>query len=136
MIAEGFMTKPHIKFRIDFGPGEAIGPGKVALLEQIERSGSISGAARDLGMSYRRGWMLLESLNESFREPVTTATKGGKGGGGAILTPLGRELIRTYRAFEDNVQQQAARHFMPLARHARKIPSGDKAMTIVRMHDR
>jgi molybdate transport system regulatory protein len=136
MIAEGCMTKPHIKFRIDFGPGEAIGPGKVALLEQIERSGSISGAARDLGMSYRRGWMLLESLNESFREPVTTATKGGKGGGGAMLTPLGRELIRTYRAFEDNVQEQAARHFMPLARHARKIPGGDKAMTVVRMHDR
>jgi molybdate transport system regulatory protein len=130
------MPKPHIKFRIDFGPDEAVGPGKVALLEQIERSGSISQAARDLGMSYRRGWLLIESLNDSFWEPVTTAMKGGKGGGGATLTPLGREVIRAYRAFEKNVQELAVRHFTPLSRHSRKLGGGNKTAPIVRMHDR
>jgi len=130
------MPKPIIRFRIDFAPDEAIGPGKIALLEQIEHSGSISQAARDLGMSYRRGWLLVESLNRSFREPVTMASRGGKGGGGVRLTPFGREVIRIYRAFESEVQEQAARHFMPLARQARKTPGSPPAAPIARMSAR
>lgn len=130
------MAKPIIKFRIDFGPDEAIGPGKIALLERIDRSGSISQAARDLGMSYRRGWLLVESMNKSFREPVTRASKGGKGGGGMTLTPLGREVIRVYRAFETDVQEQAAQHFTPLALQARKMPSHANVIPKVRLSAR
>ena len=109
------MTKPQIRFRIDFGPHEAIGPGKVALLEQIAKSGSLSQAARELGMSYLRGWKLIESLNQSFRQPVTRASTGGKGGGGATLTPLAHEIIRSYREFESELNELAARHFNPLS---------------------
>ena len=130
------MAKPIIRFRIDFGPDEAIGPGKIALLEQIDKSGSISRAARDLGMSYLRGWKLIESMNESFREAVITASTGGKGGGGATLTPLGREIIRTYRAFEAEVQERAARHFTPLARKARTTHGGSDTAPIIRMSAR
>jgi molybdate transport system regulatory protein len=130
------MAKPTIKFRVDFGPCEAIGPGKIALLEQIDRSGSISQAARNLGMSYRRGWLLVESLNDSFREPLTMASTGGKGGGGVTLTSLGHEVIRTYRLFETEVQEQAARHFLPLARQARKTLDATKIVPKVRMSAR
>jgi molybdate transport system regulatory protein len=130
------MAKPIVKFRIDFGPEESIGPGKIALLERIEGSGSISKAARALGMSYSRGWQLLDSLNESFREPLATASKGGRGGGGATLTPLGREVIRTYRAFETEVQDRAALHFSPLSRRVRAAAERSKAAPVIRMCDR
>jgi molybdate transport system regulatory protein len=73
---------PSIRFRVDFGPKSAVGPGKIALLEYIERSGSLSQAARDLKMSYRRAWLLLDSLNSSFVEPVTVAKVGRAGHGG------------------------------------------------------
>jgi len=63
-------TYPIIRFRIDFGPRSCVGPGKISLLEQIERCGSLSEAARDLNMSYRRAWQLLDSLNSCFRTPV------------------------------------------------------------------
>ena len=109
------VTGPSVRFRVDFGPDAAIGPGKIALLEQIERAGSLSKAARDNGMSYRRAWQLLESLNSSFAAPVAVTRMGGYGGGGATtLTPLGKELIRRYRAFESKIQAHAAKHFGPL----------------------
>jgi molybdate transport system regulatory protein len=131
------MAKPGIRFRIDFGPDEAIGPGKIALLERIDSSGSISQAARDLGMSYRRGWQLVVSLNQSFEEPLITASTGGRGGGGAALTPLGREVIQAYRDFETRVQDEAARHFMRLARRARKVlVSRARAAPVMRMNTR
>jgi molybdate transport system regulatory protein len=113
------MAKPSIWFRIVFGPEGAIGPGKIALLEQIDRSGSISQAARNLGMSYRRGWLLVEALNSCFREPLTRASTGGKGGGGVKLTPFGHEVVSVYRAFEAAVQKKAARDFTPLAQKVR-----------------
>ncbi len=130
------MSKPGIKFRIDFGPDEAIGPGKIALLEHVGSSGSISQAARDLGMSYRRGWQLVVSLNQSFEEPLVTASTGGRGGGGATLTPLGREVIQAYRDFETHVQDEAAHHFMRLARRARKVPGRAKTAPVMRMNTR
>lgn len=71
-----------------------MGPGKIALLEEIERSGSLSQAARNLNMSYRRAWQVLESLNSSFGEPLVFTSTGGRGGGGAALTLLGERLIR------------------------------------------
>ncbi|HEY2675917.1 MAG TPA: hypothetical protein VGI65_03040 [Steroidobacteraceae bacterium] len=130
------MAKPSITFRVDFGPDSAIGPGKIALLEQIDRSGSISQAARDLGMSYRRGWLLVESLNELFREPVTRASTGGKGGGGVTLTPWGHHVILAYRSFESAVQEKAAQHFNQLALRARKSTGRAKVAAKVTMRPR
>lgn len=113
--SKGKISSPSVRFRIDFGPDTAVGPGKIALLEQIERAGSLSKAARDNGMSYRRAWQLLASLNSSFAAPVALTRMGGYGGGGATtLTPLGKELIRRYRAFESKIQAHAVKHFRPL----------------------
>jgi molybdate transport system regulatory protein len=113
------MAALSVRFRVDFGVDEAVGPGKIALLEQIARGGSLSQAARDLKMSYRRAWQLLESLNTSFREPVVLTQKGGRGGGGATLTPFGRTLIDSYRAFDARVQELAGEAFASLTGKAR-----------------
>jgi molybdate transport system regulatory protein len=89
-----------VRLRIDFAPTGSVGPGKIALLEAIEGSGSLSQAARELGMSYRRAWGLLDDLNRALREPVASASVGGSGGGGAKLTKFGRALIAAYREVE------------------------------------
>ncbi len=86
--------------RVDFGGRGAIGPGKIRLLEEIERTGSISAAGRELEMSYRRSWLLVDDLNRCFREPVVASQRGGTKGGGAGLTEFGREIIRRFRAVE------------------------------------
>ena len=129
------MRKPAIRFRVDLGREEAIGPGKIALLEQIGRGGSLSQAARELGMSYRRAWQLLDSLNHCFRERVVVTAKGGRRGGGATLTVFGRELIRTYREFDVEVQARAARHFRSILRQARSRGTV-RRVPIVRLADR
>jgi molybdate transport system regulatory protein len=105
------MSGAVIRFRVDIGPELGIGPGKIALLEQIGESGSLSGAARTLGMSYRRAWQLLDSLNCGLQQPVTRAQKGGPHGGGSSLTAFGRQLIRVYRAFDAETQRRGARAF-------------------------
>src|ERR1700679_357371 len=97
-----------VRLRIDIGPDCSIGPGKIALLEQIERSGSLSEAARVLKMSYRRAWLLLEDLNRTLGQPVTTASVGGAGGGGARITPFGRHVIATFREIENAATGAAA----------------------------
>ena len=130
------MAMPAVRFRVDLGREEAIGPGKIALLEQIGRGGSLSQAARELGMSYRRAWQLLDSLNHCFRERVAVTAKGGRRGGGATLTAFGRELIRIYREFDAEIQARAARHFRPLLRQARSRGMTRKVAPIVRLSDR
>ncbi|MGB6450720.1 MAG: hypothetical protein WBE92_08215, partial [Steroidobacteraceae bacterium] len=97
-----------VRLRIDIGPESSIGPGKIALLEHIEATGSLSQAARDLGMSYRRAWLLLDDLNHALGEPVTTMSVGGAGGGGAELTLFGRKLIAAYRDVEHASHDVAA----------------------------
>jgi molybdate transport system regulatory protein len=111
------MTK--VRFRVDMTPGCSIGPGKVNLLEGILETGSLSAAARKLGMSYRRAWMLLDSLNRSFRKPLTAAIVGGHGGGGVQLTPLGLRVIGEYRELEADIQRLAGRRLKSIARAAR-----------------
>jgi molybdate transport system regulatory protein len=118
------MPIPAIRFRVDFGRSQAVGPGKVALLERIGQTGSLSQAARDLHMSYRRAWLLLESLNASFLERVAVSSRGGRGGGGVRLTVFGRQLIRVYREFEVQTQTLAARTFRPIAGMARMARGG------------
>ena len=97
-----------VRLRVDIGPDCSIGPGKIALLEQIERSGSLSKAARILKMSYRRAWLLLEDLNRTLGQPVTTASVGGAGGGGAQITPFGRLVIAAFRQIEHSALDAAA----------------------------
>ncbi len=99
-----------VRLRIDIGPDCSIGPGKIALLEQIERSGSLSQAARVLKMSYRRAWLLLEDLNRTLGQPVTTASIGGAGGGGAQITPFGRQVVAAFREIELAATTAAAQH--------------------------
>ena len=91
---------PLVRFRIDFGEHSNIGPGKVALLEGIKAHGSVSEAARAMGMSYRRAWLLLNSVNHSFNLPATINTVGGRGGGGAQITAFGTLLVERYRDVE------------------------------------
>jgi molybdate transport system regulatory protein len=105
------VTYPSIRFRVDFGPKSCVGPGKIALLEQIGWGRSLSQAARELNMSYRRAWQLLDSLNSSFRTPATVSAIGGRRGGGTRLTPLGEQLIRAYRDFDEQMQQRAGTSF-------------------------
>src|SRR3569832_1059662 len=93
------MVQVSVSFRVDFSPDCAVGPGKIALLEHIGHTGSLSEAARRLKMSYRRAWLLLEDLNTSFQRPVAQMSVGGRGGGGASLTPFVADLVASYRAF-------------------------------------
>jgi len=94
-----------------------MGPGKAALAEAIDRTGSISAAAREMGMSYRRAWQLVEALNRSFLEPVIATEVGGRRGGGAIVTEFGRRVVARYRAME----AEAARAIAPGLKQFRKI---------------
>lgn len=94
------MSAPKAKFRILLGAAIAIGPGKADLLEEIGRSGSISAAARAMNMSYRRAWLLVDTMNHCFKQPVVDAETGGKGGGGAKVTPFGHDILARYRAIE------------------------------------
>jgi len=103
------MRNPVIRFRIDFAEDAYVGPGKIDLLEAIRDCGSLSQAARNLGMSYRRAWLLVDSFKAGFLEPVTSATTGGKGGGGVALTKFGEELISSYRALEREFAKLAVR---------------------------
>ena len=100
-ISSAPMATPLVpKIRILIGAVVAIGPGKADLLHAIERTGSISAAAREMGMSYRRAWLLVEAMNVAFRAPLVETLTGGQGGGGARVTKLGEEVLRRYRAME------------------------------------
>jgi molybdate transport system regulatory protein len=90
----------RLTLRIDHAGRHMLGPGKVRLLELIGEHGSISGAGRAMGMSYRRAWLLVEALNATFTSQVVAAKPGGSGGGGARLTEMGQEVVRRYRAIE------------------------------------
>jgi molybdate transport system regulatory protein len=92
--------QPHIRIRIPFGDDYAIGPGKADLLEAIQRTGSISAAGRELKMSYRRAWLLVDTMNRCFREPLVETATGGASGGGARVTQLGTDVLRRYREIE------------------------------------
>jgi molybdate transport system regulatory protein len=127
---------PLVRFRIDFGTRCCVGPGKIALLEAIHRTGSLSQAARDLGMSYRRAWQLASSLNASFHNTIVLLTRGGRGGGGAQLTDVGRELISQYRTFEGDIQARAERAFRALSGQARKRSRSAAAAPIIRLSNR
>jgi molybdate transport system regulatory protein len=89
-----------LHLRVVLGDSVAIGPGKAELLEGIAETGSIAAAGRLMGMSYRRAWLLVEEMNMIFRDKLVDASKGGSGGGGAALTPMGERLLAAYRRLE------------------------------------
>ena len=110
------------RLRIVLAPDVAIGPGKADLLDGIERTGSIAAAGRELGMSYKRAWSLVEAMNGHFGQPVVETSRGGRARGGAALTPLGRKLLDLYRKMETETRSvikkdvQAMRRLLPSER--------------------
>jgi molybdate transport system regulatory protein len=123
-------SSPGIRFRLDFHDQCSVGIGKITLLEAIAHTGSLSQAARDVGMSYRRAWLLVDSMNAEFDTPVISAAVGGVGGGGAKLTSFGRQLIGAYRGLETRVAALAAEHMGAIAAHARNRRSRSAASEV------
>ncbi len=110
-------VKHQVQFRLRIISGDniALGPGKVDLLEAIGATGSISAAAKALGMSYRRAWLLVDTMNRCFAQPVVAAETGGARGGGARLTTLGAEVVRRYRSVEARAAKAGATDLAALA---------------------
>ena len=113
------MAGTHLSIRIDLASGDRIGPGKIALLEAIRSTGSISAAARSIGMSYRRAWLLVEEINRALREPAVTAETGGVRGGGAVVTPVGERVVGLYRAIEAQAKAAAGGEFRAIGKLTR-----------------
>ncbi len=116
--------RPRLRIRIIFGDAEMMGPGKAELLERIDRTGSIAAAGREMGMSYKRAWELIGTLNAMFQSPVVSSTRGGPGGGGAVLTEMGREVLRLYRGFEAEAARAGGQHLDSFCALLSDIPDG------------
>lgn len=114
--------RPRLRIRIVFGDADMIGPGKAELLERIDRCGSIAAAGREMGMSYKRAWELVGTLNAMFRDPLVESTRGGPGGGGAVLTEAGRDVLTLYRTFERAAAEIGAGQLADLQSRLRDIP--------------
>lgn len=124
------MTAPVVRFRIDFAKNSCVGPGKIRLLEAIRDCGSLSRGARSIGMSYRRAWLLVDSLKQSFREPVTVASTGGKAGGGMQVTEFGDALINNYRELERDFATLAARRLNAIIPTVTRYSRSDARMSV------
>ncbi|MEX0957489.1 MAG: LysR family transcriptional regulator [Rhizobiaceae bacterium] len=101
---------PVLSLRIDFEDGGRIGPGKIALLEKIAETGSISSGARAMGMSYKRAWDLVDETGRLLGAPVVETRAGGARGGGAQLTPAGERVLERFRAIEEAAAKVAEPH--------------------------
>lgn len=110
---------PRLTFRLILGDDIALGPGKVQLLEAIRETGSIAAAGRAMGMSYKRAWHLVDTMNRCFAHPLVEASKGGAHGGGAQLTPLADEVITLYRHLETRARKATEADMAKLALHLR-----------------
>ena len=110
---------PSLQFRlrVTHQGAIALGPGKIDLLEAIVAHGSISRAARTLGMSYMRAWTLVKVMNQSFRQPLVNVERGGSTGGLARLTPLGREVLELYRELVKQCQSTSVKSWTKLQKH-------------------
>lgn len=97
----------RVDLRLQGADGRVLGPGRVELLERIERLRSIAAAAREMGMSYRHAWLLVEYTNRAFVAPLVAAKPGGARGGGTTLTPTGRRVLRAYRRLLGRVETAA-----------------------------
>ena len=108
-------NRPALTLRVDMGNRGALGPGKISLLEAIGTEGSITAAGKKLGMSYRRAWLLVDSLNTMFKAPAVSTRHGGAHGGNATLTALGAEVVLRYRQIERAAERSAGKHLTYLA---------------------
>lgn len=104
------------RFRVQIKHAVAIGPGKADVLQGIAETGSIAETGRRLGMSYQRVWSLVSALNKDFIEPLVLTQRGGRAGGGARLTPIGRQVLSAYRAIERDAQKAVAKRLPELTR--------------------
>jgi len=111
----------RLTIRIDFDDGSGLGPGKVQLLERVAETGSIRKAAAQLGMSYRKAWLLLQALKETFGMPLVETAAGGKSGGGTSLTAAGREVVVRYRSLERAATKAAATDLKSLTRKSGSV---------------
>ncbi len=109
------MTEAAFRIRVIFGPGGRMGPGKADLLELIEKHGSIAAAGRAMGMSYKRAWQLVETMNAMFADPLVESSRGGATGGGAVVTDAGQVVLAEYRALEQAAGEAGAAHIDRLA---------------------
>jgi molybdate transport system regulatory protein len=119
-------NRPLVRPRLYLGGDLSLGPGKIDLLRQVSESGSISAAARALGVPYKRAWLLIDSLNRGFPSPVLDTATGGKDGGGARLTPLGEAIIAAYDALEAKLNSAATDELAALVRLARPSASATR----------
>lgn len=115
---------PDFRIRILFGPGAMMGPGKAELLERIARTGSIAAAGREMKMSYKRAWQLVETMNAMFRAPVVESSRGGAKGGGARVTETGAEVLEAYRALEAEARAAGGAQAQRLQQLLADIPDG------------
>jgi molybdate transport system regulatory protein len=111
----GSPVRVQFRLRITRDDVIAVGPGKIDLLEAIAKTGSITAAAKSLRMSYRRAWVLVDTMNRSLRSPVVEAEAGGKRGGGTQLTPMGADVVRLYRVVEAKAAKASAAELAALA---------------------
>jgi molybdate transport system regulatory protein len=107
--------RQRLRLRVVLRPGAALGPGKIDLLEAIAETGSIRAGGNRFKMSYRRAWSLVAELNAMFKSPLVVAETGGRGGGGAKLTPLGRKVIERFRAMEAGSWSAVEPHYKALS---------------------
>jgi molybdate transport system regulatory protein len=113
-------AKRQFTLRVILREGAAVGPGKIDLLEAIAETGSIRAAGNRFKMSYRRAWELVAELNGMFSAPLVIAESGGRGGGGAVLTPLGRKVVARFRAMEAATWSAIEGDFRHLSREVKK----------------
>lgn len=113
-------TRSRVRLKLQFGD-TTLGPGKITLLECVSSEGSISAAARRLGLTYRRAWHLLNTLQQALDEPLLVTEIGGKDKGGAKLTPLGETLIRLYREAEAKATENAVPLLDVLNQHRQQV---------------
>jgi molybdate transport system regulatory protein len=117
----------RLTIRVDFDSGASIGPGKIRLLEEVERSGSIRKAAEALDMSFRQSWLLLKAIDEMFGEQVIVTSRGGAKGGGSALTELGRLVVSNYRQLEREAALASQSQIASLEARVAGAPGGPKA---------
>jgi molybdate transport system regulatory protein len=113
----------RLTIRVDFENGASLGPGKIRLLEEVERTGSIRSAAEAVGMSFRQAWLLLKAIEEMFEQPVLATHRGGSHGGGSALTELGRTVVSSYRRLE-NASAEAAQMDVVVLERRLNLASG------------
>lgn len=121
------MTRLVLRLQFDAVPG--LGPGKIDLLEHIAQTGSISAAGRAMDMSYRRAWLLVDSMNRAFHAPVVTTRLGGNRDGRAQITELGREVVALYRDIEHTARKAAGTRILRLEQLLASAAIGDRNLT-------